>query len=182
MFRSVRVRLVVLVAVVALVSSCLTVVIAPKLFTKQSVKDISVPETTSINSTDIFNLVNQKRTSAGLKPLTLNPLLVRSAADKCGDMAVRGYFEHNTPDGETPWQFMKNVGYNADSTWVGENLNETYLLDASSNVVDTWMNSPEHRSNILDSHYTTTGIAVCSNGSAQPDGYQLFIVQHFGGL
>src|SRR5947208_16840460 len=46
-------------------------------------------------------LVNQERTSRGLKPLKLNRHLATAANGHARDMNVRGYFSHDTEGGGT---------------------------------------------------------------------------------
>src|SRR3954453_4758854 len=46
-------------------------------------------------------LVNQERTSRGLRPLKLNRRLTKAAAGHARDMNARGYFSHDTEGGGT---------------------------------------------------------------------------------
>ena len=38
--------------------------------------------------------------------LSVNPLLQKAAQLKAQDMAAKGYFSHNSPDGKTPWYWF----------------------------------------------------------------------------
>ena len=55
------------------------------------------------------------------------------------------------------------VGYNY--AWLGENIAFNYP-DAPS-VVNAWMNSPEHRANILNPNYTDIGVSFAWNSLGQ---------------
>src|SRR3954468_18655347 len=46
-------------------------------------------------------LVNQERTSRGLRPLKSNRRLARAAGGHAKDMVVRGYFSHDSASGAT---------------------------------------------------------------------------------
>src|SRR4051812_23098362 len=46
-------------------------------------------------------LVNQERTSRGLKPLKSNRRLSKAAASHARDMCVRGYFSHDSANGSS---------------------------------------------------------------------------------
>ncbi|MCL4403805.1 CAP domain-containing protein [Patescibacteria group bacterium] len=117
---------------------------------------------------------NANRTADALHPLRTSALLTEAAQLKANDMAAKGYFSHVSPNGETPWYWLDQVGYNYE--YAGENLAVNFT--DSNDVVNAWMNSPEHRANILDGRYTQIGIAT-----AQGD-YQghpaIFVVQFFG--
>lgn len=101
------------------------------------------------------NLERQK--NGGLTPLTRNYKLDQSAQTKLADMFEKQYFEHISPSGRGPGDLAKSVGY--DFVLIGENL----ALGGFENdeaVVQAWMNSPGHRANILNSHYTEIGISA----------------------
>lgn len=101
------------------------------------------------------NLERQK--NGGLTPLARNYKLDQSAQTKLADMFEKQYFEHIAPSGRGPGDLAKLVGYNF--VLIGENL----ALGGFENdeaVVQAWMNSPGHRANILNPHYTEIGIST----------------------
>lgn len=104
----------------------------------------------------VLSLVNADRSADGLPPLKLNAALNQAAALKADDMFQKGYFSHNSPKGETPWQWMKQSGYQYQSA--GENLAINYSSAEKQHAA--WMKSTTHRSNILNGKYQDTGIAV----------------------
>jgi uncharacterized protein YkwD len=99
---------------------------------------------------------NQSRTSNGDAALTVNPLLEEAAQEKANDMVSNNYFAHTSPAGLSPWYWFEQVGYQFD--YAGENLAVNF--SDSSDVTNAWMNSPEHRANILDTDFTQIGIAT----------------------
>lgn len=122
--------------------------------------------------TELHTLINAERTKQGLQPLILDPKLNQSAADKCNDMVARGYFAHNTPDGQEPWPFIEK--YTPEYKLLGENL--AHNLNTSESVTNGWMTSPLHRENILK-NYTNVGYAFCEGKSFSNHG--TLVVQHF---
>ncbi len=122
----------------------------------------------------LVNLVNRDRSLQNLSNLKVNPLLEIAADLKAKDMAAKGYFAHNTPDGKNPWDFIDQSGYKY--VYAGENLAVNFL--DSDEIHRAWMNSPTHRFNIVNPKYTEIGIAT-STGIYK--GRQaIFVVQMFG--
>ncbi len=131
-------------------------------------------EASAITAPTIISLANAARREGGLAELTPNSLLSQAAQNKANDMMSRQYFSHNTPTGETPWTFIKAVGYSYVSA--GENL-ATNFREAES-VQAAWMNSPGHRANIMNATFQEIGIGISQgtfNGSETT-----IVVQMFG--
>jgi len=128
----------------------------------------------AVVSSVLVDLTNFDRAEEGIHTLSVNPMLVEAARLKAEDMATRGYFSHNSPDGETPWYWFNEAGY--EFAYAGENL--AVFFGDSKDVERAWMNSPAHRANILNSNFTEIGIAT-ADGLYQ--GQQTtFVVQMFG--
>ncbi|MCL5435390.1 MAG: CAP domain-containing protein [Patescibacteria group bacterium] len=109
-----------------------------------------------ISSEQLLLLTNQKRQENGLSPLSLNQQLSNAAAGKANDMFSQNYWAHNSPDGKTPWVFIKGAGYNY--IYAGENLARGFTN--AQDVINAWMASPEHRKNMLSGNYQNVGYAV----------------------
>jgi uncharacterized protein YkwD len=122
----------------------------------------------------LVNLTNQNRAAANVAELAVNPLLEKAAQMKADDMAAKGYFAHNTPDGKTPWYWIDQAGYKY--VYAGENLAVNF--ENSQDVETAWMNSRGHFLNIMNPKYTERGIAtstVLYKGRTA-----IFVVQMFG--
>jgi hypothetical protein len=99
------------------------------------------------NTSSILSAVNSSRANAGRRPLSLRSDLSAVAYRWSQHMAATGTLAHNP-------------GLTAQVShwrWVGENVG--YGPDWRS-VETAFMNSPAHRSNILDRDYTQIGIGV----------------------
>lgn len=117
----------------------------------------------------IYSLTNTERTSRGLKPLSWNTTLANSALLKACDIENRHYWSHTTPDGINFYKFMLMHGDHGFK-WVGENLGQWFIYNNDPQVMmNLWMESPEHKANILKPIYTDIGIGICGKT----------IVEHF---
>lgn len=117
--------------------------------------------TSNAQAAQVLALVNEARASAGLKPLALDDTLNRVAAEKARDMAVNGYFSHDSPTYGTPFDMMHAFGVNYKSA--GENI-AAGQKDAAA-VMNSWMHSSGHRANILNPNYTKLGVGYYAGGS-----------------
>lgn len=134
----------------------------------------AISEAAAITNETIISLANDARVQNGLSELTPNALLSKAAQNKANDMLAKQYFSHNTPDGATPWSFIKAVGYSY--TTAGENLAIDFT--EAENIQSAWMNSPGHRANILNKNFQEIGIGI-SKGTF--DNHQTtIVVQMFG--
>lgn len=127
-----------------------------------------------ISTGELLILTNQERVKLGFPPLVLNEELSKAAYDKAKDMFAKDYWAHNSPDGLTPWVFIKNDGY--DYMYAGENLARGF--NNSQDVVNAWMASEKHKENIISPNYKEIGFAVV-NGKLLGDDTVL-VVQMFG--
>lgn len=122
----------------------------------------------------IVDLTNKERANEHVGTLQRSSLLDEAARLKAEDMATKGYFAHESPDGTTPWDWFDAVGY--DFLSAGENL-AVHFTD-SSDVVQAWMDSPGHRENILQAAYIEIGVGTAKG---EYEGYPtIFVVQMFG--
>ncbi|MFJ3220563.1 CAP domain-containing protein [Kitasatospora sp. NPDC086801] len=117
----------------------------------------------------VVDLVNVERAKAGCGPVTAEPRLAGAAQSHSDDMADRNYFDHVSPDGDHADHRIEVTGYRW-STW-GENIARGQKDPAA--VMDSWMNSPGHRANILNCAFKQLGVGV-RTGSGGPWWTQVF--------
>jgi uncharacterized protein YkwD len=127
---------------------------------------------TDISSQALLDGTNAQRSANGQGGLRLSGLLDQAAQNKANDMAARNYWSHNTPDGRTPWTFITAVGYNYQKA--GENL--AYGFATANDTITGWMNSPEHRANILNASYQEVGFGIVNIPNYQSSGPQTLVV------
>jgi uncharacterized protein YkwD len=123
-------------------------------------------------------LINEERTSFGLRPVQPNSDLRQAALSHSNEMIDESYFEHTSPAGLTFIQRIQGTGYmrNARAWVVGENLVwGTENLSTPQALVTAWMNSPPHRENLLRARFREIGVAAVvgtpvPGGNADPTG------------
>lgn len=120
----------------------------------------AVPRTTQSAPTDtvgqVVALVNKERAAVGCGPLAEDPQLEKAAQSHSDDMAARTFFDHTNPDGADPGQRITAAGYRWSTE--GENIAQGQQTPAA--VMDSWMNSPGHRANILNCSFKDIGVGV----------------------
>ncbi|WP_040339092.1 CAP domain-containing protein, partial [Candidatus Blastococcus massiliensis] len=115
----------------------------------------------------VLALVNQERASAGCRPLSADGGLAAVAAAHSADMRDRGYFDHVSLSGLSPFDRADAAGVSARA----ENIARGQADPAA--VMESWMNSPGHRANILDCSLTRLGVGIADGGGG-PWWTQLF--------
>lgn len=131
---------------------------------------------TNVNSKVLLAETNGIRTSHHEAALQINDKLTAAAQAKANDMAQRNYWAHVTPDGQQPWAFITGAGYDYEAA--GENL--AYGFGTSDQVITAWMNSAEHRANILNGVYQDVGFATANVANYQGTGPQTIVVAEYG--
>jgi Cysteine-rich secretory protein family len=110
---------------------------------------------------EILRLVNDERKRAGAPSLKSSRRLMLASRGHSYDMALRNYLGHDGPAGDTPAERVRGVG--VDASALGENIyrdrdsDRTKLADRA---VKGWLNSPEHRANMLSPDFGETGIGI----------------------
>ncbi len=128
----------------------------------------------TISSGVLIDLTNESRIAYNQAPLVRNEKLDQAAFLKGTDMAQKQYFSHDSPDGLTPWHWLKEVGYTF--LYAGENLaiDFTEAID----VREAWLNSPAHKANIINVEFREIGIAVVEG--IYKNNPTMYVVQMFG--
>lgn len=101
---------------------------------------------------------NKSRVKENLPELVINQKLNIAASHKVNDMFEHQYWGHTSPDGTKPWHWLIEAEYGY--TKAGENLARNFYTAEAVNAA--WMESPDHRKNILEPDYTEVGFAVAS--------------------
>jgi len=116
----------------------------------------------------LLGQINTLRARHSLRRLRLSPGLTAAAAQHSTSMAQKGYFAHESADGSS---FFKRIAsyypYRGYSRWsAGENiLYSTPDIDSAASL-RLWMNSPEHRANLLNRSWRDIGLGALHAASA----------------
>jgi uncharacterized protein YkwD len=107
----------------------------------------------------VAQLTNQVRAQYRLSPLRFNCRLYGAAQNHTIDMVNMNRLSHTGSDGSSIGIRVKRFGYQYST--VGENV--AVGQRTPSQVVNSWMNSPGHRQNILNPQYTEIGVGYSNN-------------------
>lgn len=121
---------------------------------------------TTIDVREILTDINLERRQAGVPVLQLDSRLSALASARANDMVRRAYFGHTSPDGRTPWDFMRAEGCRFH--YAAENIARA---DDERDAADALWKSAEHRENTLGPNYRKIGIGVAVND----DGSKIFV-------
>jgi uncharacterized protein YkwD len=112
--------------------------------------------TTNMSAASLLQDTNRERARGNEDSLKLSSKLSAAAQAKANDMVTQNYWSHTSPTGNTPWRFINKSGY--EYYTAGENL--AYGFNNSEATVSGWMNSREHRANLLNADFTEVGFGI----------------------
>lgn len=122
----------------------------------------------------VLCLINRQRAQGGELPLVSDTRLASAAESHADELVSADYFAHVSPSGITPVDRIRTTGYIPGPEYgyvIGENLAwGTLSLSTPQAIVEAWMASPEHRANILEGRYVSTGIGVAPSVPASLSG------------
>ncbi|ADC64563.1 SCP-like extracellular [Ferroglobus placidus DSM 10642] len=129
---------------------------------------------------NVYLLINAVRMNNSVGKLERDEKLELAAQRHAEDMIERNYLSHYSPEGESVFERLKEVGYNYYVA--GENIFEAdrlqYLdpINMSKVVVNGWMESKKHKENLLHPAYEEIGIGVAYDEAKK----RLVVVADFG--
>jgi uncharacterized protein YkwD len=143
----------------------------------------------------VHELINVQRKANDRPEFLWNDELSRLARAHSEDMAKRRYFKHVDPEGLTPMKRAAAAGYTSCQL-LSENIyqnnlysrvieekrrktvDKTYIWNSPDRIASTtvkgWLDSPDHRQNILDKNYSSEGIGVAI---AEDDEGKVYVTQ-----
>jgi hypothetical protein len=130
-----------------------------------------LPDVLSEERRQIVDLTNEVRKNNYRQLLKTNNRLDSSAQAKADDMAVRKYFAHSR-NKKTLVDWLKAANYNFEVA--GENL--AVGFKTPKEVVDAWVKSPTHFSNLVDGEFTEFGVGL--SGGVFNGAPAIYIAEH----
>jgi uncharacterized protein YkwD len=121
-------------------------------------------------SVAIFNLTDQSRAASGLPGLAANGQLTCLAQAWSQHMAATRAFAHRDLG-----SVISSAGYAGVYHTLGENILLGPASMSAGAMHTAWMNSPDHRANILSGSYSSMGIGLAYVGG------QVYATENFGG-
>ena len=119
---------------------------------------------------EVTSLINKERAKAGCGAVKTDERMRAAGRAHSGDMAKNNYFSHTGRDGSSFVDRLARAGYPREGA-AGENI--AYGYGSAQAVVTGWMNSPDHRKNILNCSAKSTGVGLAYRGNT-PYWTQLF--------
>lgn len=112
----------------------------------------------------VLCLINGERRDAGLTPLVADDQLHSAARPYSAEMVRETFFAHESPSGSTLASRVGDTGYTAAGDFeLGENL--TFGTGANGTprgAVQQWIDSPDHRANMLNPRFADAGIGMAA--------------------
>ena len=124
---------------------------------------------------DLLAQVNRVRSDHHLVALVRRSDLDRVALAHSIDMARRGYFSHQSPEGENAVDRLQQHGV-TDMRLAAENLGKTTQSDPSAQIIRSWLQSPDHRGNLLAPALNFTGIGIARGADGSLIYTQVYIL------
>ncbi|MFF1375923.1 CAP domain-containing protein [Streptomyces sp. NPDC058308] len=112
---------------------------------------------------DVVEEINRHRARAGCSPVHLLDSLSRAAREHSAEMARRERLTHTGADGSRPIDRVRDAGYRP--RMAGEVIASGARTPNAA--VDLWVDSPSHRTVVLNCAYTHAGVGVV-DGSGGP--------------
>jgi uncharacterized protein YkwD len=111
--------------------------------------------------TVMLEKLNHARAAYGLGAVRPALRLRLAALRHSDDMVSRDYFSHTSPGGRTLFDRITRSGFVSGYSWeAGETLAwGTGVLGKPGQIVQAWLNSPEHRAILLSSAWSRIGIS-----------------------
>ena len=116
----------------------------------------------------LFNSVNHERQAQGMSQLSWNAALATAAQRHAQEMARQNSVSHTLP-GE-PSLAGRATKAGARFSWISENVVQS---TSAAGAHEQFMNSPNHRANILDGEMNSVGIGIAERHG------QLVVVEDF---
>ncbi|WP_326560445.1 CAP domain-containing protein [Micromonospora sp. NBC_01796] len=118
----------------------------------------------------VVEIVNQERAANGCSSVSMNNKLAEAARLHSEDQAAHDKMSHDGSDGSSFVDRAKEAGYNNP---MSENVAMGYASPTA--VMDGWMNSQGHRTNILNCDAKAIGVGIAANSAGR-----LYWTQMFG--
>ena len=110
----------------------------------------------NITPAGLLAATNDQRAKDGLPGLRKSERLSQAAMLKANDIIQNQYWDHTSPSGVEPWQWIQKTNYTYSEA--GENLARDF--STADGTVAGWMASEKHRENMLKPSYSDVGFAV----------------------
>jgi uncharacterized protein YkwD len=119
-------------------------------------------------SKEIFNLVNTERQKKGFYKLIYDEKLANVALIHSRNMVEQDFLSHEDREKRSPQQRIEIYYPEIIFGNVGENIGYSQGVrgeGVAKNLMETWMNSSDHKANIFSDQYSHMGVGIKRDGS-----------------
>ena len=113
--------------------------------------------------TEIIRMTNEQRHHFGLPTLVPHQPLYQAARQHSQEMLRLNYFRHESPVPENSSPLLRVMHTGTHTELVAENIftADGYpLREVGETCLESWMESPGHRANILSQKYNYAGVGI----------------------
>ena len=111
---------------------------------------------------EVLDLVNKERRKEGLEQLSWGTTCEAAASLRAKELMIS--YSHTRPDGSS-WKTVCPIPESGGNA--GENLMAGNAAPDPETVVEAWMNSPDHKSNILSKDFTKLSVGFVFDPDSQ---------------
>lgn len=122
-----------------------------------------------------LSLHNAARTSRGLRPLCADPRLTRAARSHSREMIEKDYMAHTSYNGESVRERLERFGYHR-SVYAENIAGGSGQPGKPGSIFGRWMDSPPHRTNILDGRFRPVGVGSYTGTYKGTRNYTMYTV------
>ncbi len=122
----------------------------------------------------LLDLTNRERRMKNLPALKIHPLLMKAAREHATNMAKQQKFDHQL-DGKDMSDRIKAQGYAFSEA--GENI--AHKPSTARQAMKKWMDSDDHRNNILSEEYVEIGLGMAKSEKGEYYWVQVFATPLF---
>lgn len=138
---------------------------------RDTIDVVVLPIPTEKWKNEVLRLVNQERAKAGLNGLIWGDVCAEAADIRAREIETN--YSHDRPDGSSWSTVCPAPDYGGVS---GENIHMGFSAVSPITAVEGWMNSPEHRENILSDKYTKLSVGFNFDVDSE---YRTYWTQYF---
>ncbi|ORZ41117.1 allergen V5/Tpx-1 family protein [Catenaria anguillulae PL171] len=129
---------------------------------------------------EMLRQVNEFRQRNGARPLCLERRLITAAEVHSRDMAARRFMDHTGSNGKSPFQRMRDQGYQFSNAAENIAFGSAPGFNDVARPMNSWINSAGHRRNLLNAQLKQLGVARAEGACRNGRGRCVYWTQVFG--
>lgn len=115
------------------------------------------------NSDEVLKLLNEERRKAKLPEFLFDTRLQKAAKIRSDELTEAFNSDHSRPDGTSIFTIFDEIGL--ENVYQSENIASGQTTPQE--VVDSWLNSPLHKANIMNKNHSYIGVSSSKNADGK---------------